>query len=219
VVEEPRAAIWDMDGVLVLSGDFHYEAWVETLRDYGLSMSREQFEQTFGMNNQNLLRRIYGPRLRPEQIHELADRKEARYRELIRGRMQALPGVEEWLQRLHDAGWRQAVASSAPMANVAAVINQLDCWHFFDAVLTGERLPRSKPDPAIFLQAAAAVAVPPERCVVIEDGTVGVEAACRAGMRAIAVTTTHPASEFQEADIIVERLNHLPPDSFDHLIG
>lgn len=216
---EPRAVIWDMDGVMVLSGDFHYQAWKETLRHEGLSMSREQFEQTFGMNNRNLLRRLYGDRLSPEQVLEIADRKEARYRELIRGRVHALPGVVDWLQRLSGAGWRQAVASSAPMANVAAVLNELQVWGHFDAVLTGERLPRSKPDPAIFQQAAAAVAVPAERCVVIEDGIVGIEAACRAAMKAIAVTTTHPAGEFQEADIVVERLDHLPRDTFDRLIG
>ena len=72
--------------------------------------------------------------------------------------------------------------------------------------------------PAIFLQAAAAVGVEPGRCVVVEDGTVGVEAAQRAGMPAIAVTTTHPAEELQGADIVVDRLDHLPPDAFDRLV-
>ncbi len=219
MVDEPRAVIWDMDGVLVLSGDVHYQAWTETLKGYGLAMSREQFEQTFGMNNRNLLRRIYGRDLSDERVREIAGRKEARYRELIHGRVHALPGVVEWLRRLSMAGWRQAVASSAPMANVAAILNELGLWPEFDAVLTGERLPQSKPDPAVFLQAACAVGVPPGRCVVVEDGTVGVEAARRAGMASIAVTTTHPAVELQSASLVVDRLDHLPPDAFDGLIA
>lgn len=216
--EELWAAIWDMDGVLVLSGDAHYQAWNRVLADYGLSMTREQFEQTFGMNNQNLLYRLYDDRLSADERAEIAKRKEAAYRQIIKGNVHALPGALEWLARLSQAGWRQAVASSGPMANIAAILVELDAWDDFDAILTGARLARSKPDPAIFLQAAASLGVPPERCVVIEDGTVGVEAARRAGMRVIAVTTTHPAEELRAADLIVDRLDHLPPDAFDRLV-
>ena len=215
---ELRAAIWDVDGVLVVSADAHYRAWLEVLQHYRLAMSREQFEQTFGMNNHNLLRRLYGPRLSPQQIDEIAERKEAAYRQLIRGRVRALPGVREWLSRLSAAGWRQAVASSGPMANIAAILNELNLWLNFDAILTGARLARSKPDPALFLQAAGALGVPPSRCVVIEDGTVGVEAARRAGMRSIAVTTTHPAEELEAADLVVGRLDELPADTFERLV-
>lgn len=215
---ELRAAIWDVDGVLVVSAGAHYRAWLEVLKDYGLAMSREQFEQTFGMNNRNLLRRLYGPRLEPAQVDEIAERKEAAYRRLIRGRVHTLPGVRDWLARLKEAGWRQAVASSGPMANIAAILNELDLWSDFDTVLTGARLTRSKPDPAIFLQAAGALGVPPSRCVVVEDGTVGVEAARRAGMRSIAVTTTHPAEELEAADLVVGRLDELPADAFERLV-
>ena len=218
MLREARAAIWDMDGVLLESADVHYRSWVEVLEDYGLTMARQDFERTFGMNNRNLLRRIYGERLSEEQVAEIGSRKEARYRELIRGHAQALPGTREWLERLSRQGWRQAIAWSAPMANVAAILNELGLWPQVDAVLSGGRLPLSKPDPAIFLQAAAALGVPPARCVVIEDGTVGVEAARLAGMRSIAVTTTHPAEELSAADLIVDRMDRLPPDAFDRLV-
>lgn len=213
-----RAVLWDMDGVLVLSGDVHYDAWTRVLAEYGLSMTREQFEETFGMNNHNILRRLYDRRLSPAQAHEVATRKEQVYRELARGRVQPLPGVREWLARLPKAGWRQAVASSGPMANIAVILNELDEWDAFDAVLTGARLERSKPDPALFLQAAAAVGTPPARCVVVEDSTAGVEAARRAGMRCIAVTTTRAAEDLRSADLVVDRLDRLPPDAFDRLV-
>lgn len=213
-----QAVLWDMDGVLVLSGDVHYDAWQQVLAGYQLAMSRRQFEETFGMNNHNILRRLYGERLSGPQVDEIAARKEAAYRDLIRGRVQPLPGVIDWLGRLSEAGWRQAVASSGPMANIAAILNELDAWDAFEAVLTGARLARSKPDPAVFLQAAAALGVPPARCIVVEDGTVGVEAARRACMRCIAVTTTHPAEDLRAADVVVDRLDHLPPDAFERLV-
>jgi HAD superfamily hydrolase (TIGR01509 family) len=218
IVDNPRAVIWDMDGVLVLSGELHYEAWQQVLKHYGLFMARDEFERTFGMNNRNLLQRIYGERLTMEQTDEVAERKEAAYRTAIRGRVRPLPGVREWLARLSREGWRQAVASSAPMANIACLLTELDLWPEFDAILTGGRLPHSKPDPALFLQAAAALGVEPGRCVVVEDATVGIEAARRAGMVSIAVTTTHPAEELAGADLITDRLDHLPPDAFQRLV-
>ncbi len=219
MTEEPlRAAIWDVDGVLVLNGEVHYAAWREVLGAHGLEMSRAQFVATFGMNNHDILRRLYGERLGAAQADEVARSKEATFRRLIRGQVQPLPGVREWLARLGQAGWRQAVASSGPMANIAAVLGELDVWDAFDGLVSGSRLVRSKPDPAIFLQAAAAVGVVPGRAVVIEDATVGVEAAHRAGMKCIAVSTTRSAEELQAADLVVDRLDRLPPDAFDRLV-
>lgn len=213
-----RAVLWDMDGVLVLSGEVHYDAWTQVLAEYGLSLSRQQFEETFGMNNHNILRHLYGERLSPAQVDEIAERKEAAYRSLIRGRVRPLPGVLEWLARLRETGWRQAVASSGPMANIAAILNELDRWDAFDSVLSGAHLERSKPDPTIFLQAAASLGVPAARCIVVEDSTSGVEAARRAGMRCIAVTTTRAAEDLRSADLVVGRLDHLPADAFARLV-
>lgn len=213
-----RAVLWDMDGVLVLSGQVHYDAWTQVLAEYGLGLSRQQFEETFGMNNHNILRHLYGERLSPTQADEIAERKEAAYRSLIRGRVRALPGVLDWLARLSRGGWRQAVASSGPMANIAAILNELDRWDAFDSVLSGAHLERSKPDPAIFLQAAASLGVPPARCVVVEDSTAGVEAARQAGMRCIAVTTTRAPEDLRAADLVVGRLDDLPADAFARLV-
>ncbi len=213
-----RAVLWDMDGVLVLSGEVHYDAWTQVLAEYGLGLSRQQFEETFGMNKYNILRHLYGERLSPAQADEIAERKEAAYRGLIRGRVRALPGVLDWLARLSRGGWRQAVASSGPMANIAAILNELDRWDAFDSVLSGAHLERSKPDPAIFLQAAASLGVPPACCVVVEDSTAGVEAARQAGMRCIAVTTTRAAEDLRAADLVVGRLDDLPADAFARLV-
>ncbi len=218
MTDTPRAVLWDMDGVLVLNGDVHYDAWSQTLAEYGLSMSREQFAATFGMNNHNILRRLYGGRLPPAQANEIAVRKEVAYRRLVQGRMQALPGVLRWLAELAAAGWRQAVASSGPMANIAAILAELGAWDSFDAILSGAHLPQSKPDPALFVRAAAALGAPPARAVVVEDAPVGVEAARRAGMRCIAVTSTVGADALRAADLVVDRLDHLPPDAFARLV-
>ena len=209
--------IWDMDGVLVDTGEFHFQAWSRALPEYGISFSRELFTATFGMNNAGILEVLLGEPPAPELLAEISDRKEQLFRQAVRGRVQPLPGVLAWLERLKAAGLRQAIASSAPPANIDALVDELGLRDHFDAIVSGSDLP-GKPDPALFLKAARLIGVPPERCVVVEDAVAGVEAARRAGMKCIAVTTTSPAHALNEADVIVERLDALPLDTFERLL-
>jgi HAD superfamily hydrolase (TIGR01509 family) len=211
-----RGVLWDLDGVVVDTGEFHYQSWSLVLPEYDLPVTRETFQATFGMNNAGVLAMLYGPTLEPELVAEIGDRKEEAFREALRGHVQALPGVLDWLRRLKADGVPQALATSAPPANIHVMLDELDLWPYFDAVLSGSDLP-GKPDPTLFLKAAGEIGVPPERCVVVEDAVAGVEAAKRAGMRCIAVTTTNPADILTEADVIVERLDALPLDSFEVL--
>jgi HAD superfamily hydrolase (TIGR01509 family) len=204
-----EAIIWDMDGVLVDSGEAHFLAWRALLAERGRSITREQFEETFGMANPAILRRWLGEETPEALLAELGARKEELFRQKVRGHVRLLPGVREWLERGRRRGYRQAVASSGEMANIVALVAELGIGNYFDALISGAFLPRSKPDPAIFLQAAAALGATPATSLVIEDGIVGVEAAKRAGMRCVAVTTTHPAEKLAQADVVVATLAEL----------
>jgi len=213
-----RGVIWDMDGVLVDTGDLHYLAWSRVLPKYGLPFGREMFRATFGMNNAGILTILLGRPPEPELLTEISDGKEQMFRQMVRGSVSLLPGVRAWLEKLRRAGFRQAIASSAPQANVDTLVDELGLRDLFDALVSGFALP-GKPDPATFLEAARAIQVPPERCVVVEDATAGVEGAHRAGMKCIAVTTTNPAEALQTADIVVDRLDELPLDAFERLLA
>ncbi len=210
--------LWDMDGVLVDTGEFHFQAWSQVLTDYGLRMSRELFQSTFGMNNAGVVSMLLGRKPEPGFLAELGERKEQEFRQVVRGHVQPLPGVCLWLDRLKAGGAPQAIASSAPPANIDAIIDELGLRSYFTAIVTGYDLP-GKPDPTLFLKAARQINVPPERCVVVEDAVAGVEAAKRAGMKCIAVTTTNPAPVLDGADVVVEELDALPPDTFRRLFG
>ncbi|MCB0206765.1 MAG: HAD family hydrolase, partial [Anaerolineae bacterium] len=153
----------------------------------------------------------------PALVDAIAARKEELFRDLLRGNVRALPGVVDWLARLHDAGVRQALASSAPPANIDLMLDELTLRPYFAVVVSGTGLP-SKPDPAVFLRAAERIGVAPSQCVVMEDALAGVGAAKNAGMRCIAVTTTNPAEALQAADIVVERLDQLGVDDFQRLL-
>ena len=212
--------LWDLDGTLADTNEFHFQSWMDVLPEYQIPFSRESFQAIFGMNNAKTLTTLLGHVPAPELVAEIGGRKEQLFREAIRGRLQTLPGVRAWLERLQAAGVRQAIATSAPEANIDAMMDELKLQHYFDAIVPGADLP-GKPDPAVFLKAARLINVPPKRCVVVEDAVAGVAAARRAGMKCVAVTTTNPARALrgQGADVVVDRLDALPLDTFEQLLA
>jgi beta-phosphoglucomutase family hydrolase len=211
-----RGVLWDMDGVLVSTGEFHFQAWSETLAEYEVPFTREQFRATFGMNNARILDVLLEGSPAPELVAEISERKEVLFRRSVKGQARLLPGVREWLDRCAARGVKQAIASSAPPANIDVLVDELGIRAYFAAIVSGDELP-GKPDPAVFLKAARSIGVAPERCVVVEDAMAGVEAAKRGGMKCIAVTTTNPAEVLKAADIIVRSLDELAPEKFERL--
>jgi beta-phosphoglucomutase family hydrolase len=213
---DKRGVLWDMDGVLVDTGEFHFQAWSQTLAEYDIPFSRDLFRATFGMNNTGLVAYLLGRKPEPEFIFGISDHKEHMFRQAIQGHALPLPGVLDWLDRLRTMGVRQAVASSAPPENINTLVDELGIRPYFEAIVSGHDMP-GKPDPAVFLKAASGIDTPPQRCIVVEDAVAGVQAAKRAGMRCIAVTTTNPAHALSDADIVVERLDDLPAIIFERL--
>ena len=142
--------------------------------------------------------------------------KEELFRQEIKGNLKPLPGVTDWLQRFAQSGVRQAVASSAPQKNIDAIIDDLGLRNMFTILVSGSEL-SGKPDPATFLLAAKLLGVTPADCLVIEDATVGVEAAQLGGMNCVAVCTTHPREELQNADIVVDGLEDLTTEDLESL--
>lgn len=210
------AVLWDLDGTLADSRDYHWRAWEEAMRAAGRPITEAEFAASFGQRNDAILSRWLGSAATPERIGDIGDAKEARYRELIAGaKLTPLPGAAEWVRRLHARGWRQAIASSAPRANVDVMLEVLTLRQWFDAIVSAEDVRRGKPDPDVFLTAAAAVGMPPEHCVVVEDAAAGVEAARRGGMRCVGVGD----EAVSRADIHVASLAALPDDAFERLIG
>lgn len=213
----PRAALWDLDGTLIDSLEYHWLSWYEALAAENFPITREQFMQTFGQRNMEIMRHYFGHDVDLDKVERVSNLKEELYRDLVRTRgIDPLPGVREWLTRLKSDGWRQTVASSAPLLNIEVVLEAMDAKNFFDAIVSAEEVERGKPDPQVFLRAAEKVSTPPERCVVIEDAPAGVEAAHRAGMRRIGVLSSHPSLI---ADIVVKTLDELPDDAFNSLLA
>ncbi len=212
-----RAVLWDMDGTLVDTARFHLDAWQDVLGGLGITVTHERFMQTFGRRNDAVIRDLVDPEATAETIARIAGEKEERYRALVRAHgVEPLPGVREWLPRLRDAGWRNAIASSAPHANIETIIDAMGFHGQFDGIAGDEDVTVGKPDPQVFLAAAASVGAQPARCVVVEDAPAGVEGGRRAGMRTIGVRSGHGTLD---ADIVVDSLADLPPDAFERLLA
>ena len=215
----PKAVLWDMDGTLIDSAEYHWLTWRAALADLGVTLTREAFNGWFGSRNDRILSLYFGETLSAEDVRRIGESKESRYREMVRGEgIALLPGVGQWLARLRSAGWRQAVASSAPPANIDVLVEVLGLEDVFQATVSAEEVPEGKPAPDVFLRAAEKLGVPPGRCVVVEDAAVGVEAGRRGGMQTIGVQGPHSPAPLA-ADVVTASLADLPADTFDRLIG
>ncbi len=213
----PRAVLWDMDGTLVDSANYHWQAWRDTMAREGRPITHEQFLATFGQRNDSILRQWLGEKATPASIQRVGDAKEVLYRQHVRrSGIDPLPGVYEWIHQLHRKGWREAIASAAPRANVEVVLEALHAADCFEAIVSAEDVHRGKPDPEVFVIAATKLGVVAERCVVVEDAAHGIEAARAARMKSIGVSRD---GKQLNADLVVRSLDRLVPTAFDSLIG
>jgi beta-phosphoglucomutase family hydrolase len=197
-----KAVLWDMDGVLVDTAPFHYQAWRELFAGLGHPLSEREFRSTFGLRNDDILRTVLGS-MPSERLREMGRRKEELFREAIRGKAEPLPGAISLLNRMRAAGMKTAVVSSAPRLNVETLLDALELADAFDTLVAEEDAERGKPDPQGYQVAAERLGMTPEECVVIEDAPGGVEAAKRAGMRCIGLAAGREPGALAAADIVV----------------
>lgn len=210
-----KAVLWDLDGTLVDSEEYHWLAWRDSMAAEGVPLTHERFLKTFGLRNDAIVPQ-WIPGATPERIEKIANAKEQLYRRLVReGGLEPLPGAREWTGRLAADGWRQAIASSAPRENVDVVLAVIGLAASFQAIVSAEDVTVGKPDPQVFLTAASRLGSSPEQSIVVEDAPAGIEAARRAGMPSIGVRRKGSPLA---ADLAVASLADLPPDAFQRLI-
>lgn len=210
-----KAALFDMDGTLVDNTLAHMRAFEIFCARYGVTGWKEKLSQAFGMGNDDIMRLIMPAELiRERGLASLAEEKEAIYREIYAPEIRPVKGLVPLLESLRAAGVRCAVGSSGCRANVDFVLEKCRIGEFFDVRISGDRVTRCKPDPEIYLTAAAALGMAPADCVVFEDAKAGIESARRAGVgRVVALATTLPREVLEretDADVIGTTFADLP---------
>jgi beta-phosphoglucomutase len=197
-------AIWDLDGTLVDTAANHFSAWRALMQEQGRDLTYEQFQPTFGLRNDDVLTRHFGFSGDAARIAALGERKEVMFRaSLERDGITLQPGAGALVQHLRALGARQAIASSAPPANIALMVRLLGFEDAFDAVVSSEEVTHGKPAPNIFLRAAERLDLPPARTVVLEDAIAGVQAGKAAGAKVIAIASTAPPEKLEAADLVM----------------
>ncbi len=201
----PKAAIFDMDGVLVDSNPFHLQKWIELLDRHGIAYERDELPRLIlGKRNDTAFRHFFGPSLNKEDSRRLSEELEERFRSAFAPHAKPLPGLSALVTECHAAGIPMAVASSAMAKNVEFIVEKLGLGPYFRCLVSGDEVSRPKPDPEIYLTTTRKLGFEPAACVAFEDSFVGVESAKRAGMKCVAIASTFPLEELKPpADLAV----------------
>ncbi|WP_058301104.1 beta-phosphoglucomutase [Gorillibacterium timonense] len=214
--EQLQAVIFDLDGVITDTAEYHYQAWAILAKELGIPFTREFNENLKGVSRLDSLKLLLGQadaatsrEYSPEELDRLATEKNERYQELINQVTpdDALPGILPLLGELKERGIKTAIASASK--NAFTVVRLLGIEEQFDYIVDAGKLKRNKPDPEVFLTAAAALGVEPDRCIGVEDAAAGVEAIKAAGMFAVAIGQLEL---FPHADLVLPDTSRLSID-------
>ena len=209
-----RGFLFDLDGVLVDTAQYHFLAWQRMAAELGIHFGEAENEQLKGVSRAESLNRILawgGKSLSDVEKQHWMTLKNDWYLELVRG-MPAddyLPGAHEFLRASRAAGIKVALGSASK--NAPLILERLGWIPLFDAMVDGNVVTASKPDPEVFLEGARRLGLKPEECVVFEDSEAGVEAARRGGMKVVGI------GHGLDADLIVSGLDQLTPEQAQQL--
>lgn len=197
-----KAAIFDLDGVVVDTAKYHYQAWKRLARELGFDFDERDNERLKGvsrMRSLEILLEIGGVSLNSVEPDALAAKKNGWYLEFIRKMTpdEILPGAKELLEELRSKGIKLALGSASK--NAPVILERLGLAAHFDTIVDGNKVTRAKPAPDIFLRGAEELNVEPANCVVFEDAEAGIQAAINAGMRTVGIGNT---DILKKADIV-----------------
>jgi beta-phosphoglucomutase len=187
------AVIFDMDGVIVDNDVYHFRAWGELCKNYGLI----EVKSWFGNTNPMILRNLFGNAINDEMIRKLGHEKEIIYREIYQSDIKAVNGLIQFLDNLNESGIAIAMATSAPTINVDFVLEHTAIRKYFHRIVDASMIREGKPSPEIYLKAAEVLQLEVSACLVFEDSFHGIESARRAGMKVVGVATTHSAEKLE----------------------
>lgn len=205
-----EAFIFDLDGVLTDTAEYHFQAWKRMADEEGIPFNRQDNEQLRGVSRRASLELILKDTTFPEaKIQELMERKNNYYRELITQitKNDLLSGAVELLKELKSRSFKLALASASK--NAPLVVKKLSIISFFDALADGHSVSKTKPAPDLFLYAAKQLNKPPAKCIVVEDAEAGIEAAKTANMWTIGIG---PRTRVGAADFIYQSVAEIEVD-------
>jgi len=214
-----KAFIFDLNGTMIDDMQYHSAAWFSILNDdLNANLTREEVNRQMYGKNEELLDRIFGKgHFTKEQVAGITTKKEERYQTAFRPYLQLIAGLPALLEKAKKHDIQMAIGSAAIPFNIDFVLDNLHIRHYFQTIVSADDVTVSKPDPETFIKAARILGVSPETCIVFEDAPKGVEAALRAGMSSIVLTTMHEKEEFQRYPNVLRYIADYTDPSLDEL--
>jgi len=209
-MSEIKAAIFDLDGVIVDTAKYHYLAWKKLADQLGFEFTERDNERLKGvsrMRSLEILLKVGNKEFDDETKQELATKKNTWYVDYISSidESELLPGAKDYLIRIRNRGLKTALGSASK--NAPLIIKNLNITECFDAIVDGNSVSKAKPDPEVFLRAADELGVAPEQCIVFEDAEAGILAAKNANMKCVGIGSEENLSM---ADLVISGLDKAP---------
>lgn len=224
VMTTSRGLIFDLDGTLMLTQEFHYEAFHAVFEKHGMPYTIDDDMYKYaGMGSGSIFPAVFadhGVTLTKEEVEEMSSEKKELYWKIVHERpIELVRGVEGFLQRMHEAGYPMCIASGNKPEAIEYLLERTGIRYFFSRIVTNKDVARPKPHPDIFLKGAEVIGVEPGRCVVFEDAVNGVEAAGAAKIPCIALATRTPAEQLRNAGarLVISDYTKLGKDPFSAL--
>jgi len=216
---KPKAFLFDLNGTMIDDMKYHNDAWYAILTEkLGKNISYADVKKEMYGKNEELLIRVFGEGyFKPNEVDAISMDKERRYQEAFLPSLKLIDGLPDFLARAKGHGIKMAIGSAAIPFNIDFVIDGLNVRPYFDAIVSANDVKLSKPDPETFLNAAKALGIKPDECVVFEDVPKGVESANRAGMKCFVLTTTHSIEEFDNFENILGYIADYNDPKLTHL--
>lgn len=209
--------LFDMDGVIVHSNPAHKEAIQKFCKKYNQKVSQDFLEnRLYGRTNKEWIPELFGD-ISKERLRSLADEKEQMFRDMFIPEKHIVEGIIPFLDHLKEKEIVIAVATSAPKENADYILNRLSIYDYFDAILDSSYVTKGKPHPEPYLNAAKAIDMDVQQCVVVEDSLSGVKSGLNAGAKVVGVSTTHSKQELSNCHLVIENFERLTSKDLYHL--
>ncbi|UPL49371.1 HAD family hydrolase [Hymenobacter sublimis] len=216
---QPYALIFDMDGTIIDNTAFQAKAFQLLFRDLGLTTNaRKLLDRLNGMPATNILKTVFAHPVPDKQLKEYAAQREFLYRVLYWDKRRETAGLTAFLQAARAAGFKIALGTGSAADTIGYIIDHLDLRRYFDVVVGKDDVDRGKPHADTYVATSRQLGIPPERCLVFEDAILGEQAAYKAGMRCITLTTTLKAADFQAPLAVIKDFTELTPDKVVELL-
>ncbi len=199
-----KAVLFDIDGTLLDNNEYHKKAWMQYLEDQGKEISDEEFnEYISGRTNKDAVEHLYGE-VTEEESYKHSLKKDEIYRQMYKPHIEPINGLTEFLKELKEHNIIMALATSGIQENIDFMFEHVPIKQYFKTIIQAKDVEKGKPEPEIFLKTAEAAGIPAQNCIVLEDSISGVQAGKTAGMKVVALTTTHSPEELHEADLVIK---------------